>query len=734
MPSPETHLILVGGGHAHVQVLRRLAMHPNPRLRVTVVLDRPEAVYSGMVPGFVAGDYAYHELAIDVVPLARRAGATVVLAPAHRIDADARRIELVGRPPLRYDLASLDVGSSVRGAELPGVAQFALSTRPIARFVSELGPRLEGHGDAPSIAVVGGGAAGVELCFTLDGRLRREGRKPSIRLITSDSVCLPNYESAVRGRIEEEARRRGIVLTYNAPVASVTQDAVVTEDDRFSADLCVWAAGAAPTELITRSPLPKNDDGFVRVSSTLQVVGHPELFAVGDCAQLEDAPWVPKAGVYAVRQGPFLSRNLRAAARGGRLRAYHPQRDFLSLLHLGDRRALASKWGRVATGRLALVLKDRIDRRFVARFSVVDLKGRVTDALPSPEDMGMEEMECGGCAAKLGGDELSRALGRLPVAPPDPTVVQGLGDDAAWVRTPSGATTLHTVDAFRAFCDDPWLVGQVAAVNAISDIYACGGKPRHALAWVQLPEREGSAAEERLWQTLQGVRAALDADGVSLIGGHTTHGDELVVGLSVSGDLDGEAPLAKSGATPGDILVLTKALGTGVVLAGDMRGLARGIWYEEVTRSMQRSNAEAAAIARRFRATACTDISGFGLAVHLAEMLEAGEVRAELDVASLPVLSGAAELLEAGVRSTFHPQNEARAMSLALRHDADCPLLYDPQTSGGLLFSVAPSQVEPCLEALRASGATEARAIGTVTPGRTSGARYDLASSGKGAL
>jgi selenide,water dikinase len=682
-----------------------------------------------MVPGFVAGDYSREDLAIDVVPLARRAGAAVVLAPALRIDANAKTIALSERPPLRYDLASLDVGSTVRGLSLPGVADYALCTRPIVSFVDELDRRIEELDKSPRIAVVGGGAAGVELCFTLESRLRKLGLQPELQLLTGDSHCLASYEEDVRRRIEEQADRRGIALETEALVVRVEADAVVTESKRFPADLCVWASGAAPISFIEESALPKDAAGFVRITSTLQVVDHPDLFAAGDCAQLDEAPWVPKAGVYAVRQGPFLSDNLRAAARGKHLRSYRPQRDFLSLINLGNRRALAAKWGRVSVGRSAWFLKDRIDRRFVRRFSLLDGLGAPTDALPSPEEMGMEEMECGGCAAKLGGDALARALARLPLAPPDPSVVKSLGDDAAWVTSDGGETTLHTVDAFRAFGDDPWLVGRVAAVNSISDIYACGGRPRHALAWVQLPEREGPAAEELLWQTLSGVRAALDAEEVSLVGGHTTHGDELVVGLSVSGDLAGLEPLAKSGARPGDALILTKALGTGVLLAADMKGLARGVWYREVVTSMLRSNASAARIARRFEATACTDISGFGLAVHLSEMLEAGGVGAALELEAFPLLDGARELLEAGIRSTFHPQNELRGASLAGRRDADHPILYDPQTSGGLLFAVPAERAAACVAALRAEGDFAANRVGTIRGESPGGARYDLGSS-----
>ncbi|HEX5064495.1 MAG TPA: FAD-dependent oxidoreductase [Myxococcota bacterium] len=366
-------LVLVGGGHAHVQVLRRLALAPLPRARVTVVLDRPEAVYSGMVPGFAAGEYAMRELEIDVARLAQRAGAALVLAPATRVDAARRRIEVEGHAPLDFDLASLDVGSSLRGLELPGVREHALPTRPIRDFVDRLDARLAAcaRADAPiRVAVVGAGAAGVELAFCLEARIRRDGRRADVSLIDAEREPLAALPPALRRRARAEAQRRGVALRTGSEVTGVAPDALWLGDERLPADLVVWASGAAPWPWLRESALPLDAQGFVRVRPTLQVVGCEALFAVGDCASLDGAPWVPKAGVYAVREGPPLERNLRACVAGAEPRAYRPQREFLALLNLGDGRALGSKWGFAVQGGAVWQLKNHIDRAFVQRFRV----------------------------------------------------------------------------------------------------------------------------------------------------------------------------------------------------------------------------------------------------------------------------------------------------------------------------------------------------------------------------
>jgi selenide,water dikinase len=547
-------------------------------------------------------------------------------------------------------------------------------------------------------------------------------------VLSDAAALLPGYPRRVARRVHREAEQRGIAIREGARVVAVEPDAVLLEEGRVPCDLAVWATGAAPLPFPSRSPLPVDEEGFVRVRRTLQVLGHDDLFAAGDCASLADAPWVRKAGVYAVREGPWLEANLRALLRGRRPGRYRPQRHFLSLLNLGEERALAAKWGAVAVGRWVWRWKDRIDRRFVRRFQVLTPDGRPAPAFPA-RAMGTGEMRCGGCAAKVSAPVLARALGRLPAPPPDPSVLVGLErpDDAAAVRLPRGDVLLGTVDAFRAFTDDPWLVGRVAAVNAASDVLAKGGRPRHALAVVTVPEEDPGRAEETLHQVLAGVRAALDPIGVSLVGGHTTSGPELFVGLSVVGDLPGGVPmLGLAGARPGDVLVLTKPLGTGVVLAADAQGRARGTWVVAAVASMLRPNSAAAGVARAMGAHACTDVSGFGLSGHLTQTLRASGVSASVVLASLPALAGARALLAQGIRSSFHDQNAPLGGGLwidpALADEPAVALLFDPQTSGGLLFALEPARAGDAIRALHEGGDRDAAVIGVVGEPRADGA------------
>jgi selenide,water dikinase len=345
-------------------------------------------------------------------------------------------------------------------------------------------------------------------------------------------------------------------------------------------------------------------------------------------------------------------------------------------------------------------------------------------------------MLCGGCAAKVGESVLSRALERLG-APADPAVLVGLAEreDVAAVATDRGPVVVSTVDSFPAFTDDPYLVGRVAAVNAMSDLWAKGVDPRFALAQVAVPDGDSAETEESLYQAMAGARAAFDPARVALVGGHTTTGPDLVVGFAVFALTPTAETLVRvGGLAPGDHLVLTKALGTGVLFQGDMRALARGEWIRTALACMSRPNAEASRVARQLGASAATDVTGFGLAGHLGQMLRASKASAVLDLGRIPLLPGVASLLARGVRSTYHEQNASgrRGLRIAAAAAAEPALeaLFDPQTSGGLLFGIAPERAPEAVARLVAAGDAAAAVIGRVTPPRPDGALFEVVAGG----
>lgn len=713
---PTERLVLLGGGHAHVQLLRRLVMQPEPTLHVTLVTDGPNAIYSGMVPGVISGQYTDAEATIDLVPLCRRAGVAVVLARATRVDAAGRVVHTDdGRPPLPFEWCSIDIGSTVAGTTLPGVLEHAVPTRPIRNLAARL-DRARPTQDDVEVAVVGGGAAGVEVACAVQVRLRSQGRVPRVTLVVGPGGLLPGAQAGPRARLKTLLSARNITVREGVRAAEVHEAGLTLVDGtRVAADVVVWATGAAAHPLGRDSGLPVDGHGWLQTTPTLQLVNHPEIFAAGDCAVLADGPVVPRAGVYAVRAGPVLADNLLSAHHGRPLRPFLPQKQALALLHLGDGQTFGVRGRWSAAGRWLTWWKHDIDVRFMDKFQVLAPDGAPAEAFGrGMPPMAEDDMECGGCAAKLGPDALERALASLPPPPADPAVLAGVaqGDDAALVRMGEDLW-LHSVDAFRAFTDDSYLVGRVAAINAMNDLYAKGGRPRFALASVEVPRPWGA---DRLAQVLAGVRRELDAVGVSLLGGHTTVGEQLRVGLSVMGEPGHGGAWLLSGARVGDALVLTRPLGTGVLLHADMMGRATGPEVVALHDHLGQSSAAAVDALEGAVVHAATDVTGFGLARHLLEMSEASGVSARLRFDRVPVLPGVRRLLAAGERSTFHAQNRLERPLLhatgTARRDPAFEVLFDPQTAGGLALAVPPAEVEDVLERLRGVGCQDAVVVG----------------------
>jgi selenide,water dikinase len=276
---------------------------------------------------------------------------------------------------------------------------------------------------------------------------------------------------------------------------------------------------------------------------------------------------------------------------------------------------------------------------------------------------------------------------------------------------------LQTVDFFRAMVDDPYLFGRIAATHALGDIYAMGGMPESALAIATLPTARPAIVEHDLFHMLRGGLDVLEAAGAVLVGGHSAEGAEVALGFAVTGRPRPGKLLRKGGLRPGDRLILTKPLGTGVILAADARGLASSRIIEGALATMTQSAGPAVSVLLAHRATACTDVTGFGLLGHLLEMLRASEMDAALDPEMIPALDGAISLLARGITSSLHADNVAAMAALGgtpSLSDTIAALMIDPQTAGGLLAGVPADRARACLAELRGRGYRAAE-IGIVT-------------------
>lgn len=361
-------VLLAGAGHVHLTVLRSLAERPDARIVSTLVSPFAHAVYSGMLPGAVAGHYEAADIAIALAPVAAAANVRRVEAHVAELDLNGRVAHLDDGTRQPFDVCSLDVGATIdpriRGAE------HAIALRPIERFVDRWKnavdkiPRRGLH----QLSVIGGGAAGVEMLLAMEHRLRAATRETSFSLVSDTAQLLPQYFDSVRQRIERTLRAKEVVVWRGSRVDEITADAITLESGRrIASDLTILATGAASPPWLAASGLACDAHGFVRVDDTLRSVSHPFVFAAGDCASAERRSY-PRSGVYAVRQAPILAENLRRMLDGRALVPFRAPKRSLALISTGEKNAVLSYGFLSAEGRWAWRLKDRIDRRYVERF------------------------------------------------------------------------------------------------------------------------------------------------------------------------------------------------------------------------------------------------------------------------------------------------------------------------------------------------------------------------------
>ena len=724
---PSRDLLLIGAGHTNMHVARMWRMEPIPDAQLTLVSPFSRATYSGMLPGTLAGLYTPDDMEIDLRRFCSAGNIRLIVDDAIGLEPEMRRLHCRNRPPVRYDVASIGIGSV---PDMSGVARDnprVLGIKPMATFLYRLEAQIGNLlADAPDherttrVAVIGGGAAGVELTLCLDSLLRRRSIAASLALIDSGPRILPGYQEKTADLARREFERRGVEIRINSRFREFTDGRLAFVDGRtLEADIVITATSATPPPVLDGFALPKAGDGFLAVRPTLQTTADLPIFVVGDTGTIVDNP-VAKAGVYAVREGPVLWENIRRILQGDLLTSYEPQRGFLSLLSSGDGRAIGEYAGFSAHGQWLWRWKDYIDRRFMRMYQ--DYRPMETRASSNraADKHAAPEMKCRGCGGKVGARVLSAALDRLGVQDGDTTLV-GLTrpDDAAVIDPHSHPVEVLSVDFFKSFLDDPYLVGRIAALNSLSDLWAMGADPTGAMAMVAVPDGPPRQQTELLYQLLAGGRHEFDAAGTTLLGGHTIGDSELTIGYTVIGNLSGEAPFTKAGLCPGDDLILTKPLGTGLLLAAHAECACRATWIDGAIECMLAANENAARIARDAGIAAATDITGFGLAGHVFEMLDASALNAELSLNAIPVLNGFVELADQGYRSSLDPANRELAVRIQPRQpellsSLKANALFDPQTSGGLLLAISPERSVDLLSRLRESGCLHAAVIGRV--------------------
>ncbi|MHC5770010.1 MAG: FAD-dependent oxidoreductase [Nostoc sp.] len=389
-------LVLIGGGHSHAIVMKMFGMKPLTGVNLTLITTASETAYSGMLPGHIAGLYSHSECHIDLRPLANFAQAQLYIDTVVALDLKNNKVLCANGLAVDFDVLSIDIGSTPAILSVSGAAEYAIAAKPVSQLLEHWHQLVAGVGKNPqepiSIAIVGGGAGGVELALSMQSYLHKilhQTQQPiqnlEIHLFHRGHELMPNYHQSVRHQLQQILTKRGIKLHLGETVCKIAPTTHNETKEVFEikcesgltieCNKIFWVTQASAPEWLKNAGLGTDEQGFILVEDTLQSQTRPQIFAAGDIATMVNHPR-PKAGVFAVRQGKPLFENLQQILLGKPLKSYKPQKQYLSLIGTGDGRAMSATGNAYATRgiftlpphKLLWRYKDWIDRRFMERF------------------------------------------------------------------------------------------------------------------------------------------------------------------------------------------------------------------------------------------------------------------------------------------------------------------------------------------------------------------------------
>ena len=708
------------------------------RCELVCVSNFPTATYSGMLPAVVAGDLPREAMEIDLLRLTQRMGCRFVLGDVQKIDREKRQLQFLDRAPIDYDVLSIGIGSrpTFDSVEVLSDRQL-IAIKPMQTFLDRLADAAKHcNRSMIRICVVGGGVASAEIACCLKARLSTPpqqqdafdqafGRFSQVEMsIVSGDVIGSGLELSTRWRLDRAVQSAGIRVVARQRVAALHDGFLVLADQsRVEADLVIWATGAVGPPLLSTLGLEVDDRGFLLTNSDLSTTNDRRIFAVGDSGTIKGAR-IPKAGVYAVRQGPVIFENIRRVISSEPTVCYLPQTGFLKLLNVGNQRAVGEYRGISFSGKWPWKLKQRIDVRFMKMYQ---------DYSPAMDDESLGDefaMKCLGCGGKVSADILQGVLSTItPTTNASADILIGLDepDDAAVVKFADQQLAI-TTDQFAAPFDDPFLFGRIATIHSQSDLFAMGATPFGALANVEIPFGNPRGQRRVISELMQGIAQELKDTGTALLGGHSIEGPRLTAGLTVLGR-QLVRPTGKGNLRPGDRLVLTKPLGVGLGLAALMQNKLHGAEYRSLIDQLLQNNSIALELIKRFDITAMTDVTGFGLFGHLVEMLAHNDLCVTLELKKVPFCSFTQRLVEQKIESTLAPSNQSFVSGFGVDFNAQdwrVAAMFDPQTCGGLLVAVNESKAEELVGFLRDHGFTHASSLATVTAADGKALRVEL--------
>lgn len=673
-------LVLIGGGHSNVQVLRKLCMHQYNGLNIILISDSYGAIYSGMTPGYIEKLYSLDDITIDLQRLCFNAGATFIKDKVVRIDEENQILHLKDNPSIKFDLLSINSGSNSdkQTIKLENDSK-VISVKPINSLVSKINliDEIIEKSSQKKVSIIGGGVASFELSFALH---KRYNGKISLDIISKHLLEEKNLNKSSINKIKKILKNMGINLISKQAIAINNSEIKVDDEDVICSDLILLSTGASLPEWLAQSKLEMNEN-FIAVNQHLQSLNFKNIFVSGDAASIQNFKR-PKSGVMAVRQGEMLRDNLFLFLQNKSLKKFQPQKNWLYLIGTYKNSAILNYFNFSFEGKWCWALKKLIDLNFMKKFSFpgqTDMNKKISNLTEHKEDI--PKMYCQGCGSKVSKNTLVNYLSNQEK--------NSELSDATEIKF-DHRDILQTIDHIKLFKSfNPYDFGIISYLHSQNDILAAGGSVHSLSISIGVPFSKNLVEGFYLEYFMRGIQNEASRDGAILASGHSYQTEEPSITITMNGSIGQKSN--KSLAAEGSLIYLSKPLGTGYLLAAYFQNskLLTTSEFEKLLTHLKTGNDLAAKSGFSCGSQLMTDISGFGLASHLGDICQSSNLSAQIHFDKDILINDELEILK-NFESSGYKNNYLSSFNLISIKD-DHPLLkiiFDPQTNGPLLMAI----------------------------------------------
>ncbi len=683
-------LVLIGGGHSHIILMMELSKKPIQGNRITLISKEIDTPYSGMIPGFIEGIYTWRETHIDLYKLCFKLNIRFIHSEVLEISAINKEIIFKNRPKIKFDVLSINTGIQSSNKTIKGALKYCVPVKPISKLSSNFLTEIKKNNN---IAFIGGGPASVELALGLQKRFKNKKSNLKISIITGKNGLLSSLPNKTRKVARQTLHNSQINVIEKVEVIEVQKDKLILSDKtKLKIDKSILSTNGMAPEWIKKSDIILNRNNFIIVNNKFQT-NYNYVFAAGDIVDFNNQN-LSKSGVFAVKSGKPLAKSIRGFIQKKIPLPHKFNKNYLSIIGLANGIAIATKYNFTFTSRFSFLLKKLIDQKFVKKFNDLNQDNyyilrnlfKVFDVIIQKNNKNIPsyQMQCKGCASKVDFNALKTTL---------PKEIITSSEDA--ININNYPKLYQSVDMISSIISDPYLLGKIAANHAISDIIAVNSKLISALMILQLPFSNSEINSRDLEQVTSGAREVFKLANCSISGGHTMIGKDKdpVIGFSVIGEKKSVNDKTRSKLKVNDILILTERIGSGIIFAGINNDIIDSYYQIEVLKQMSQGNINFSKISDKLKILFMTDITGFGIANHLLNLIkrDAGKTGLTIFPDKIPIFKGVTEALSKNVRSSLFEKNfNAAQKELVYNRETKLidEILYDPQTVGGLAFII----------------------------------------------